>query len=87
MFKPETSLEANEKSEAVLLQAYHEKVGFLEKGNSAGKNWTAGRGRQNMRWIDSIEEAIGMSLQDLRRVVKDRKLWTSMINMVTRNWR
>ena len=30
------------------------------------------RGRPNMRWIDSIKEAIGMSLQELSRAVEDR---------------
>lgn len=32
-------------------------------------------GRPNMKWIDSIKEAIGMSLQELHRAVEDRTLW------------
>ena len=44
------------------------------------------RGRPNMRWIDSIKEAIGMSLQKLSRAVEDRRLWTSLIHRVTRCW-
>ena len=35
--KPETSLEVkNDKTEAVLLWAHHEKAGFFEKDNNAG---------------------------------------------------
>lgn len=45
-----------------------------------GKN----RGRTNMR-IDSIKLAIGMSLQELSRVVEDRTLWTRLIHRVTRS--
>lgn len=29
-----------------------------------------------MKWIDSIKEAIGMSLQELSRAIQDRNLWT-----------
>lgn len=36
--KPETSLEANDKPEPVLLQTNHEKAGFLEKCDNAGGN-------------------------------------------------
>ena len=32
------------------------------------------RGRPNMRWIDSIKEAIHMSLWELSRAVEDRTL-------------
>ena len=35
-----------------------------------------------MRWIDSIKEAIGVSLQDLSRAVEDRTWWTSLIHSV-----
>lgn len=33
-------------------------------------------GRPSMKWIDSIKEAIGMSLQELSRAIQDRNLWT-----------
>ena len=38
------------------------------------------RGRPNLRWIDSIKEAIGMSLQELSRT-----LWTSLIHRISRS--
>ena len=60
----------------------------LEKTIMLGKvEGSRKRGRPNMRWIDSIEEAIGMSLQELSRAVEDRTLWTSLIHRVARSWR
>lgn len=38
------------------------------------------RGRQNMRWINSIKEAIGMCLHELSRAVEDRTRWLSLIH-------
>lgn len=43
------------------------------------------RGRPNMRWIDSIKEAIDMCLQDLSRAVENRTLWSLLIHRVTRS--
>lgn len=40
------------------------------------------RGRQNIKWIDSIKEPRDMSLQTLSRAVEDRTLWTSFIHRV-----
>lgn len=37
------------------------------------------RGRPNKRWTDSIEKAIGMSLQELSRAVENKTRWTSLI--------
>ena len=36
--KPETLLEATDKTEAILLWAHLEKIRFFEKDNNAGKN-------------------------------------------------
>ena len=38
-----------------------------------------------MRWIDSIQEAIGMSLQELSRAAEDRTLWTSLSHRIARS--
>ena len=38
-----------------------------------------------MRWIDSVEEATGVSLQELSRAVEGRTLWTSLIHRATRS--
>ena len=41
--------------------------------------------QENVRWIDSLWEAIGISLQELNRAVEDRTLWTSLIHGVPRH--
>lgn len=63
------SLEAkNNKTEAILLRAHHEKAKVFGKDNNTGKNrGSRKRGRLNMRWIDSLKEATGRSTQELSR--------------------
>ena len=39
-----------------------------------------------MRWMDSTEEAICVSEQELSRAAEDKTLWTSLIHRVTRSW-
>lgn len=47
----------------------------MEKDNNAGKTQgSRKRGRANIRWTDSIKEAIGLSLLELGRAVEDRAL-------------
>ncbi|KAF7248263.1 KICSTOR complex protein ITFG2 [Varanus komodoensis] len=36
------------------------------------------RGRQRMRWLDGVTEAVGVSLGGLREMVEDRKAWRSV---------
>lgn len=40
-----------------------------------------------MRWMDSIQEAIARSLQELSRVAEERILWTSLTHRATRSQR
>lgn len=54
---------------------------FMRRQGSLGKTIMLGklessrkRGRPNMRGIDSIKEAVGMSPQELSKVVEDRTL-------------
>lgn len=49
------------------------KTTMLVKADSSRK-----RGRPKRRWVDSIQEATGLSLQDLSGVLEDRTLWTSL---------
>ena len=85
--KPELSLEAKMiKLRLSYFGHIMRRQDSLEKTIMPGKvEGSTKRGRPNMRWIDSIKEAIGMSLQKLSRVVEDRALWT-LIHRVPWRW-
>jgi hypothetical protein len=36
------------------------------------------QGKPRMRWLDSIKEATGLRLEDLREAVQDRKKWRTL---------
>jgi hypothetical protein len=38
-----------------------------------------------MRWLDSIEEATSLRLEDLREAVQDRKKWRMLVEEKTRS--
>jgi hypothetical protein len=41
--------------------------------------------KPRMRWFDSIKEATGLRLEDLRDAVQDRKKWRMLVEEKTRN--
>uniref|UniRef100_A0A8D2KTX7 ribonuclease H n=1 Tax=Varanus komodoensis TaxID=61221 RepID=A0A8D2KTX7_VARKO len=41
------------------------------------------RGRQRMRWLDGVIEAVGVSLSGLREMVEDRKAWRNVVHGAT----
>jgi len=43
------------------------------------------QGKPRMRWLDSIKEATGLRLEDLRGAVQDRKKWHTLVEETTRN--
>ena len=42
------------------------------------------RGRQSMRWLDSITDAMDMNLGKLQEMVRDREAWRSTVHGVTK---
>ena len=43
------------------------------------------RGRQRMRWLDSIIDSMDVSLSRLRGIVKDRRAWLAAVHGVSKN--
>ena len=58
----------------------------LAKSLMLGKTEERRRGRQMMRWLDSITNAMNMNLGKLREMVKDRKAWRAAVLGVTKSW-
>jgi len=43
------------------------------------------RGRQRMRWLDSITDSMDMNLSKLRKIMKNRETWRAAVHGVTKS--
>ena len=63
-----------------------QRANSLEKTLMLGKIEGRRRGRQRMKWLDSITDSMDLYLSKLWEKVEDRGAWHAAIHGVAKNW-
>ena len=69
-------------AEAPMLWLPDVKSWLIGKDPDAGKDWRQKKGRQRLRWLDSIINSLDMNLSKLCGIVKVREAWHAAVHGV-----
>ena len=65
-------------------------VHLMQRADSLGKTLMLGniegrrrRGKQGIRWLDSITDSMNMNLSKLREIMRDREAWRASVPEVS----
>ena len=68
-------------AEAAILWLPDAQSRLLGKDPDAGKDWgQEEKGRQRMKWLDSVTDSLDQSLSKLQEIVKDREAWHAVVH-------